>query len=118
MDSEKSVYLDREEHFHRGSIGGKIVIPYYYDAATDTASPASSSTTPTVYKTMYDFDAAGTYIYTGEAAPGTATSAPSWRISKVNLDASSGNPTSKLWADGVSTFTKVWDNHASYGYTA
>lgn len=30
----------------------------------------------------------------------------------------SGNPTGRLWADGVATFTKVWDNRTSYGYTA
>lgn len=81
-----------------------------------TAVPVTAN--PTVYKTMYDFDAAGTYIYTGEAVPGTSTAAASWRISKVNLDATSGNPTSKLWADGVSTFTKVWTSRGSYAYTA
>lgn len=40
--SEKSVYLDREEHFHRGEIGAKTVVPYYYDADTDTLVPATS----------------------------------------------------------------------------
>lgn len=112
--SEKSVYLDREEHLHRGNVGAKTVVPYYYDASTDTLTPASSAT---VYKTMFDFDTAGLYIYKGEAVPGTATSAASWRISKTNFDAS-GNPTSITWADGTSAFSKVWSNHASYGYVA
>jgi hypothetical protein len=39
--SEKSVYLDREEHLHKGSVGGKITVPYYYDANSDTLNPAS-----------------------------------------------------------------------------
>lgn len=43
MDNEKSVYLDREEHVHRGQLGAKRVVLYVYDANTDTLEPYTSS---------------------------------------------------------------------------
>lgn len=39
MDSEKSIYLDREEHVHRGEVGAKRVVLYNYDSGTDTLNP-------------------------------------------------------------------------------
>lgn len=43
MDNEKSVWLDREEHSHRGNIGGKRVVIYYYNPADDTLLPVNST---------------------------------------------------------------------------
>jgi len=60
------------------------------------------------YSKKIDF--IGDYIYKGEAVPGSVTSAPVWRISRTYLDPNDGDVT-VLWADGVSTFTKIWDNH-------
>lgn len=37
--SEKSVYLDREEHDHKGAVGAKRVVLYAYDALTDSLTP-------------------------------------------------------------------------------
>lgn len=54
-------------------------------------------------------EASSTVLYVGEADPGTANSAAAWRIKKVT-------PTGVSWADGVTTFTKIWDNRASYTY--
>ena len=53
--------------------------------------------------------------YVGWAAPGTATSASTWRIMKVTWSGS--NPTNVKWADGDAKFDNVWDNRASYSYS-
>ena len=58
-------------------------------------------------------EASATVTYVGEALPGTATSAPAWRIKK--LDTSSG--TSIRWADGDTLFNNVWDNRAGLTYS-
>lgn len=60
---------------------------------------------------VYDFTT--TAIYVGAAPQGTATSAASWTIKKVALDAS-GNPTSTTW----STYgAAVWNNRTTETYT-
>lgn len=57
--------------------------------------------------------ASATVTYVGKAAPNTATSAASWQIKKID---STTNPTSIKFADGVTSFTKVWDNRATFTY--
>ena len=64
------------------------------------------------YDTEVDFD--GSVLYVGEAAPGSATSAAAWRIKKLT-EAVDGDLSGK-YADGEATFTKIWDNRASYTY--
>lgn len=54
----------------------------------------------------------GTIDYVGEAAIGTATSAASWRVKKI--DSTSGIVIT--WA-GSGTFNQVWDNYASLIYS-
>lgn len=58
-------------------------------------------------------EASATVTYVGEALPGTATSAASWRIKK--LDTAAG--TSVKWADGDTLFNNVWDNRAALTYS-
>ena len=57
--------------------------------------------------------------YIGQADPGTLTSAPAWRIKKVQFitDVDGNEDSTETWADGVGTFTKVWDNRATYTYS-
>jgi len=55
-------------------------------------------------------------IYHGEAEPGTATSAVGWRIRKYTYGAG-GVPIQINWADGVNTFTKIWDSRDGYSYS-
>lgn len=64
------------------------------------------------YITRID-EASSTVTYIGKAVPGTATSAASWLIQKI--DTSSG--TSILFAGGASTFDQVWNNRASLSYS-
>lgn len=56
--------------------------------------------------------------YIGEAWPGTATSEAKWRIKKMEYDDGKYKPpTGQVWADGEASFSKVWDNRASYSYS-
>lgn len=55
-----------------------------------------------------------TVIYRGEAAAASAESAAVWRIQKFTI---SGDDVTVLWADGVSTFTKIWNNRLTYTYS-
>jgi hypothetical protein len=50
--------------------------------------------------------------YIGKALIGTATSAATWQISK--LDTASGMI--KTWADGDGLFNNIWDNRSSLSY--
>jgi hypothetical protein len=54
-------------------------------------------------------------VYVGQAARLSPESSPVWRIKKVD----STTDTAKVsWADGVTTYTKVWDDRTSYTYRA
>lgn len=54
--------------------------------------------------------------YIGEAEPGTAKSAASWRIKKITY--SGTNATDTQWASGNRNMDKVWDNRATaYTYS-
>lgn len=57
--------------------------------------------------------ASSTVTYIGKALPGTATSAATWQIKKI--DSTSG--TSITFASGNSNFSQVWDNRASLSYS-
>lgn len=64
------------------------------------------------YDTLVD-DAGAGVTYVGEAAAGSAPGATVWRIQKID---ESANPVEVRFADGVATFTKEWDERASYSY--
>lgn len=50
------------------------------------------------------------YTYLGEALPGTATSAASWRIARVN------GTTDAVYYASTGDFNQIWDNRASLSY--
>jgi hypothetical protein len=57
-------------------------------------------------------DDTGTYTYFGFAAPGTATSASTWKIKRLtNAD------NTIVYAGGTALFNNVWDNHTSLTYS-
>lgn len=51
--------------------------------------------------------------YIGKAAHSVAASAELWQIKKIST---SGTVTTISYADGVETYTKEWDERASYSY--
>ena len=55
-------------------------------------------------------------IYYGLAESGSGTNEAKWRIRKYIYDAN-GNLTQINWADGVDTFTKIWNDRYSYSYS-
>lgn len=58
-------------------------------------------------------DEALPYTYIGEAAVGTATSAASWRIKRVD---DTSDPDSTILYAGTGAFDQVWDNRSSLTY--
>ena len=54
-----------------------------------------------------------TVTYIGEAAPGTATSSPAWRIKKIIVN---GTVTEIKYADANTLYDNIWDNRASLTY--
>ena len=59
-------------------------------------------------------DVSGNYTYIGEALPGTATSAGTWRIKRVEQI---GTDYNILWASGSADFNKTWDSRLTYSYS-
>lgn len=56
-----------------------------------------------------------TLAYLGDAQPGVATSAASWRMRK--LDFGVDGDVTVTWADGDANFDNVWDDRASLTYS-
>jgi hypothetical protein len=59
-------------------------------------------------------DTAGTYIYIGEALPGTDTTEAKWRIKRIQ---EVGDDYNILWANGTAEFDKIWNNRAAFSYS-
>jgi hypothetical protein len=53
-------------------------------------------------------------IYIGQAAIGSLGSTAVWRIERVTI---TGSIIKKEYANGVSTYTNIWDNRASLSYS-
>jgi hypothetical protein len=65
------------------------------------------------YTKLVDKD--GTYTYIGEAEPGTAESASTWRIYRVD---ETNDPDLEIkWANGTSDFDKSWTGRTGYSYS-
>ena len=54
-----------------------------------------------------------TSTYIGESVNGTNVASTGWRIKKILVD---GTVTTISYADGVETFTKIWDSRVGYSY--
>jgi len=61
-------------------------------------------------------DTVGNLKYVGEALPGAATSAASWRIFRVD-QTDAGGDIPILWANGDAGFIHIWDNRLTFTYT-
>lgn len=69
-----------------------------------------SSAVPTI---LVDKTTTASMVYYGFAAPGTATSAASWKIMREDK---TGSVEAYKWAASVGTFSQIWDNRASLSY--
>ncbi len=69
----------------------------------------------TQYTTLLDYDSNNNIQYIGTASPSSATSDSDWRLIKLTYT-SNYDVSSAKYAQGVSTFTNVWDNRSLYGY--
>ena len=58
-------------------------------------------------------------VYKGEADPGEATSALTWRIQEITIttDGGGNDDISILWADGDSLFDNRWDDRLGLSYS-
>lgn len=61
-----------------------------------------------------DFENDETYIYKGEAAPGSVDTDVAWRIHRIILNAE--NDATYQWAAGNANFDKKWSDHLSLVY--
>ncbi len=66
--------------------------------------------------TKIAYDASNRAQYIGLADPGTSASDAQWQIKKITYDGN-GNVTDIQFAQGVNTYSKVWDNRATYSYS-
>jgi len=67
------------------------------------------------YDKLVDRD--GTFIYIGEALPGSATSDAVWRVKRVEeIETAGEKDYNIIWADGDDNFDKIWDNRTGFTY--
>ena len=64
------------------------------------------------YDKLIDED--GTFVYIGEAVPGTSPSSSGWRIKRV--DQTNEPDVEIIYANGSADFNFIWDNRATYAY--
>lgn len=57
----------------------------------------------------------GTLKYVGSSVPGTALSAAGWKIKRIDL---TSDDIPVYWAEGNANLDKVWNDFATYTYTA
>jgi hypothetical protein len=54
-------------------------------------------------------------FYRGEAVPGSAESAPVWRVARITI--ANDDDVTEEWANGVATFTHIWDDRLGFTYS-
>lgn len=106
--------LDNSEHIGPDTTGDNIhakkVALFTFNATSNEWERFGNitSTEEAIYKKLIDDTTTTSVTYVGEAALGTATSAASWRIKKID---ESGSPTSITWSG--TSFTAIWNNRAT-----
>jgi len=90
---------------------GLTINPATEEKQDDIISAINASGNPS-YQVALD-EASATVTYIGKSVAGTPNSSALWQILKID---ETSNPTTFKYADGVSTFTKVWNNRATYTY--
>jgi hypothetical protein len=94
-------------------VGGKKSLDVNVtDITLNKANDSVEAFTPNE-KTLID-EASSTITYVGKAAIGSATSAASWKIKKIET---TGTITAITFAGGSGNYTNIWDNRASLSYS-
>lgn len=103
--------VSRAEHISPRKTGDNIqakrVASYVWNGSEWERATPAGTTSP--QKTLIDKTTTTDVIYVGEAEIGTATSAASWFITKINK---SSSPISITYAAGGAS-TATWDNRAT-----
>jgi len=81
---------------------------------TATVTQVAKDRSKTPYTTLIDDDTTANKIYVGQAPAGTGEGALSWRIKCFD---ETGAFLKIGYAEGVSTFTKEWDERDTYTYS-
>lgn len=121
MPKERAFPANAEEHEPHASLASKRVLLMGWDVSTlapiriSVNTSGQMETTDAAYTIARSYDGSGNLQYEGFAAPGTLTSVATWMIRKYTWDGS--NCTNVQYASGVSTFTKEWDDRATYTYS-
>jgi hypothetical protein len=84
-----------------------------WDGEVSIASGVITVDPVTPYSVLVD-EASSTITYVGEATPGTATSAATWKVKRIN---SATLLAEILFADGDSNYDNIWDNRAALSYS-
>jgi len=95
---------------------------FFYDTTTNQLyigngtswEAVEMGTTPLVL--LLDEVNPGKLTYVGEATPGTATSAASWRIYRLDESGGGDEELIKLYANSSTSFDQVWDDRLSLTY--
>lgn len=82
-------------------------------ASDQTVVPVSNKKQTSAVSAAIDA-VSSSVTYVGYASPGTATSAASWQIKKLNT---SGSVTTIYYASGSAAYNQIWDNRASLSYS-
>lgn len=95
------------------------VVPYMWDAVNKAYVPMEGGTYGLqVHCPSYilKYDEAGSGLtYVGRALAGTSVASAGWQIYRI--DDSAAPDFDILYADGVTTYTKVWNSRSGYTYS-
>jgi len=111
MESIKAFNKTKDLQVTATDIGDKRALDVYPQNTPETPLYTSGGANPE-YSILIDEPVAGT-TYIGKAATGSNSNAAVWQIKKLT---ESGTITSIQFADGLSSFTNIWDARASLTY--
>jgi len=91
-----------------------IVVPDVEIYTAGIQGPAGIPEDEMTYAKRVDF-ISDFLLYRGEAVPGTLDSASVWRVRRLTIGVD--DDVTEEWADGNSSFDKVWNDRASLTYS-
>ena len=89
-------------------------VPQWNGTAWVPATVSGGGGSPSVRSASADAGGGSTYIYMGNAASGTLTSASAWTITRLTVDGAGGLTAT---THATTNPTSVWDDYASLTYT-